>query len=256
MPDLELAIRSMKDSPKWVYNIFERRDPTRANDQNESIATHILSKVFLARWIVLKTFIRVVMEYNQGTLPSNIQHDWLLFQLRPTDSRNTFMINDPFTHIILQLSGASQGRLATLTAQYSSEVAGLIKFKSFFCVIDEAQVAGEAYMGAFSSSDGENKRPVLRPLAGFFQKYQSIKLILSGTGFSLSLFRERMGANVSKATIPLLVDYFSGGFFDRNDQLSYVARYLPRTYLDSASGKHLETRIRRWLRGRCVATKC
>jgi len=228
----------------------------KANVLNESITTRILSKVFLARWIVLKTFIHVVMEYNQGTLPSNIRHDWLLFQLRPTDRRTAIMINDPFTHIFLRLSGASQQTLSTLTDQYSHEVAGLTKFESFFFVVDEAQVAGEAYMGAFSSSDGETERPVLRPLARYFRDYQQIKLIVSGTGFSLPLFRDVMGSNVSKATIPPLVDYFTGGFFDRNDQLSYVARYLPRIYLDSASGKHLETRIRRWLRGRCVATKC
>src|SRR5258706_5436351 len=72
---------------------------------------------------------------------------------------------------------------------------------------------------------------------------------------SLSLFTDVMGSNVSKATTPPFVDHFTGNFFEEEAQLSYVARYLPHTYLDSESGKHLKTRIRRWLRGRCVATK-
>ena len=123
-------------------------------------------------------------------------------------------------------------------------------------VIDEAQAAGEEYMGAFSSSDGQTKRPVLRPLAKYFRTYhQTIPLIVSGTGFSLSVFRDVMGSNVGKATIPPLVVHSTGDFFDQDDQLSYVCRYLPPTFLASDSGKHLETRIRRWLRGRCVATK-
>ena len=113
-------------------------------------------------------------------------------------------------------------------------------------------------MGAFSSSDGKTPRPVLRPLVKYFKMLSGISLIVSGTGFSHTLFTEFMGSNVSqvsKATTPPFVDHFTGNFFEEEAQISYVSRYLPHTYLDSESGKHLKTRIRRWLRGRCVATK-
>jgi len=149
-----------------------------------------LSKVFLARWIVLQTFIDVVSDDNQGKLPSSIRHDWLLFQLHPADIpiiKGPSTLHDPFTHIFWQLSGASQETLSTLVGLYSSQVLAIIKAKPFFCVVDEAQVAGEVYMGAFSSSDGKTPRPVLRPLVGYFKMHQSIRLIVSGTGFSLSL---------------------------------------------------------------------
>src|SRR5258706_11321946 len=77
-----------------------------------------LSKVFLARCIVLKTFIDVVSDDNQGKLPSSIRHDWLLFQLHPADIpiiKGPSTLHDPFTHIFWQLSGASQETLSTFS---------------------------------------------------------------------------------------------------------------------------------------------
>ena len=245
----------MRGDPRWVDNILKMEDPAKASVDNETIATRTLSKVFLARWLVLKTFIDVVRDDNQGELPSSIRYDWLLFQLHPGNIKGPTMVQDPFTHIFWQLSGASQETLDTLIGNYSSQVLQIITSEAFFYVIDEAQVAGEKYMGAFSSSDGKTQRPVLRPLVKFLKMHESIRVIVSGTGFSLSLFKEVMSSTVSKGTTPPFVDHFTGNFFEEEAQLSYVARYLPHTYLDSESGKHLKTRIRRWLRGRCVATK-
>ena len=241
----------MQYSPGWVNDIFEMENPAKDKCArvNETIAMCTLSKVLLARWIVLQTFIDVVKDDNQGKFPSSIRYDWLLFQLQST------MPHDPFTFIFSQLSGASPETLSTLVIRYSFQVLSIIEAKPFFCVIDEAQVAGKVYMGAFSSGDGKTPHPVLRPLVGNFKSFPSMRLIVSGTGFSLPLFTEVMGSNVSKATTPPFVDHFTGNFFEEEAQLSYVARYLPQTYLDSESGKHLKTRIRRWLRGRCVATK-
>jgi hypothetical protein len=265
MPDLEFALSLMKDTPGWVNNIFEMRTPQEiehANNQNEGIATRILCKVFLARWIILHAFIEIVKRDNHGTLPLNIRHAWLLFQLRPTDTRRTdtltgpIMMVDPFTYIMSQLSGASFQTLSSLIGHYSGCVAEITGLSSFFFVIDEAQAAGEACMGAFSSEDNKTRRPVLRPLVRYLRTYtQNTKVIVSGTGFSLSVFEEVMGSSVGKLTIPWRVVYSTGDFFERDVQLSYVARYLPGAYLASKSGEHLQTRIRRWLRGRCVATK-
>jgi len=152
MPDLWYVIQAMQGSPGWVNNIFKMKDPTKvksAHANNEWIATHNLSKVFLACWIVLKTFIDVVKQDNQGTLPSSILHDWLLFQLHPADIHNTEhtpMLSNPFTHIFRQLWDAPQVMLTDLVTHYSDEVLANINVKSFFCIIDEAQVAGGEYI--------------------------------------------------------------------------------------------------------------
>ena len=262
MSDLHHAISTMKGSPGWVNNIFEMKDPMKvklANNQNKLIAMRILSKTFSACWIVLHTFIGIVKEDNQGTFPSSILHDWLLFQLHPTDIHNTdelFTNINPFGCIFHQLSGASYETLSTLILYYSDCVTEIIRPRSFFVVIDEAQVAGEEYMGAFSSSDGETKHPVLHLLAQYFRTYHpAILLIVSGTGFSLPVFMDIMGSNVSKATILPLVVHSTSDFFNQDVQLSYVCRYLPPTFLASDSGKHLKTCIQQWLWGRCVATE-
>ena len=262
MPDLKFAIEAMQHSPGWVKNIFKMEDPAKfesVRDNNKAIARRTLSKVFLARWIVLETFIKVVMEDNQGKLPSSIRHDWVLFQLHHTDvpiTEKPSTLRDPCTHIFGVLSGASIATLTNLDMKYSSQVHAIINVKPFFCVIDEAQFAGEVYMGAFSSGDGKTPCPVLRPLVDYFKEMLlGFRLIVSGTGFSLPLFTEVMSSAVSKVTTRPFVDHFTGNFFEEETQLSYVAHYLPHTYLDSESGKHLKTRIRRWLRGRCVATK-
>ena len=235
------------------------KDPTKvkvANSQNESIAMRILSKVVLACWVVLHTFIGVVKEDNQGTLPSSFLHDWLLFQLHPTNTDEFFTIVDPFGQVFHELSGVSHGTLSALIVYYSNCITEIIRPRSFFVVIDEAQVAGEEYMGVFSSSDGKTKRPVLRPLTQYFHTYHpAIPLIVLGTGFSLPVFVDIMGSNVGKVTIPPLVVHSTSDFFDQDVQLSYVCRYLPPTFLASDSGKHLKTRIRWWLWGRCVATE-
>lgn len=259
MSDLEIAINLMQDSPEWVHNIFETNSSQgdrSANNQNEVIASHIISRLFLARWIVLSTFIDVVMEDNQGTLPPNIRHDWLLLQLDNT--LTTSMISsDIFTGVMLQLSGASPKTLALLIEEYSAIITSNTGCHSIHYIIDEAQAAGEACMGAFSSADGKTKHPVLRPIIQYFEmNLPKARVIVSGTGFSLELFKDVVGSAVAKPSNFLWsVVSATGNFFEQEVQLSYVTHYLPPTYLVSDSGRHLKTRIRRWLRGRCVARK-
>jgi hypothetical protein len=167
------------------------------------------------------------------------------------------MTSDVFSSVLLLLSGASLESLGALMKGYSGKVAVITKSNSMFFIIDEAQAAGEACMGAFLSHDGKTEGPVLRPIVRYFGSFPAnIKVIVSGTGFSLELFKNVAGSPVAKAPAPSWeVRYTTGNFFDREVQLRHVDRYLPSTYLDSASGKHLKIRIWTWLRGRCVATK-
>ncbi|KAF8240213.1 hypothetical protein L208DRAFT_1384647, partial [Tricholoma matsutake] len=72
----------------------------------------------------------------------------------------------------------------------------------FFYVLDEAQIAGETHMGAFADVNGEIRRPVLRPIIGAWNSTssESIRFIVSGTGFSFSLFQTGLTSGVGKAT--------------------------------------------------------
>jgi hypothetical protein len=71
----------------------------------------------------------------------------------------------------------------------------------FFYVLDEAQVAGKKYMGAFADADGKDSRPVLRPLILDLVRSELssvIRTIVSGTGFSLDLFEKVVTSGVAR----------------------------------------------------------
>jgi hypothetical protein len=257
--DLENAIASMKDSKDWVDNIFQYDDRIKvgiANESNEGIANRNISKVFSARWIVFDTFIRVAKKLNGGTLPDNIRRDWLLFQILPIGQ-------EIFLDAVSSLVGVRPGLFETLSKIFSFKVLGSDfnpDIDSFFYVIDDAQVARDIYTEAFSDPGGMIKCPVLRPIilhavASSETTAGIIKVILSGTGFSLRSIKTIMEANVGGDSSIWDFEHATGDFSDQDTQLAYISRYLPPPFLLSDSGTHLQTRIYKWLCGRYVVTK-
>jgi hypothetical protein len=184
-------------------------------------------------------------------LPPNIQHDWLIFQiLPPVDGEGV----DSFLALITNcLIGVDDDLLAKLQAPYTPMKVLGSAFNSlrssFFYVIDEAQVAGRRYTSAFSCVEGKNPRPVLRPIIRRLVRGPTVKLIVSGTGFSLDLFITVLTSGVGKKAEWTVV-HGTGDFTNRGTQLEYVSRYLPPSFLTSQSGDHLKTRLYDWLRGR------
>ena len=148
MPDLENAITLMEDADGWVYDVSVMKNPKAMSGQNEQIAKWVLAKLFLARWVVFHEFLHLIVKDNQGTLPSNIHHHWLLFQLHSTNTKPDVM-PDVFGNVMLQLSGATLMMLKFLTDEYSQKVRTITRSSSMFYIIDEAQAAGEACMGRF-----------------------------------------------------------------------------------------------------------
>ena len=93
-------------------------------------------------------------------------------------------------------------------------------------------------MGAFADVNGEI-RPVLRPIIGAWNgvSSESIRFIVSGTGFSLSLFQTVLTSGVGKATgsASRKEVHQTGDFVNRGLQESYISRYLPPTFLSCPS---------------------
>ena len=266
---METAISNMKRTPGWRHTIFENNKEIKgAKDMNETIAARTLSKLFCARWIIFYAFLEAALECTKKPNgkrepPLNIRRDWLLFQIEParidTDPNihaSPWRSIDPFEYVMLHLVCADPATLADLILHYSNCVRSITKSAPIYFVIDEAQAAGEECMGAFSSREGQ-ERPVLRPIVQYLSsKLGGDRAILSGTGFSLPLFKEVSTSSVSKTPdVTWKVEHFTGDFSDQHIQLSYVLRYLPPTFLASRSGDHLKTRVWKWLRGRYVATK-
>ena len=252
-------IEAMSATPGWVRNVMKDPSPQEvinANDSNETIAFNRISKVLLARWIVFQAFIEVAKDLNGGVIHPNIRRDWLLFQILPFVHVNDM---NPFLGLIHTcLVGASYEVLTSLRAQLVLDKILGSAFdpttESFFYVLDEAQVAGKQYMGAFSDVDGEVPRPVLRPIIRHLVTSSKpfVKIIVSGTGFSLELFKTALASGVGKDSSSWDVVHTTGDFANQNTQLAYLSRYLPPSFFLSQSGRVLKARMYEWLRGRYV----
>jgi hypothetical protein len=261
-PDLEIMIERMGTSSGWTDDIFkdgEVKDFQSAT-RNNSIARNRLLKVLLARWIVFRAFIEVAKDLNAGVLPDHFKIDWLLFQILPRVSIGDRVAMDgqhPFVVLINDyLVGASTDVLEQLLDKLKPLTVLGSAFDperdTFFYVLDEAQVAGEQHMGAFADASSQLRRPVLRPIVGALtaSKSQLIKLIISGTGFSLGLFQTVITSGQCKAPDLWNVVHTIGDFTDQSIHKLYISRYLPPSFLCSQSGTALITRMFEWLRGR------
>ncbi|KIL55863.1 hypothetical protein M378DRAFT_173230 [Amanita muscaria Koide BX008] len=256
--DLQIAIDIMSKSPGWIHNAFKNplSDAIQeANNVNEAIAFKSVYKVLLTRWILFSAFVDVAKEQHAGNLPPDLKRDWLLFQILPV-----VLINDihPFIAFMNQcLVDMSMSDLESRLAKFSpGSVLGPAfdsESDNFFYILDEAQVAGAKYMGAFADPNGEIRRPVLQPIIRAWDTvvpFESIRFIVSGTGFPLDLFKTVLTSRVSKASPSWEVVHQTGDFINRDLQKSYITRYLPPPFLSSPSGTVLVSRMYEWLRGR------
>jgi hypothetical protein len=123
---------------------------------------------------------------------------------------------------------------------------------TFFYVLDEGQVVGKQHMGALADSDCRHKRPVLLPIIKAFanSRHPTVKIIVSGTAFSLDLFKTVLTSGIGKVPDKWDVVCGTGDFMNRSKQERYITRYLPPSFLGGPSGIALVTRMFEWLRGR------
>jgi hypothetical protein len=247
-------IGHMSESHGWLKNIFQGQSPEHrsdSNDVNDKIATRATSKVLFARWTVFLTFLEEAKANNGGSLTDDMKLDWLLFQILPP--LNAKMM-DPFLALIdTCLIGADVVELLKLSVSKWEEALGT-GLDKFFYVLDEAQVTGKRYMGCFSDEDGENPRPVIRPIIRTLASIEVIPIVVSGTGFSLDHFTELLRSGVGKV-ISWKREYRTGDFTVQNVQLAYITSLLPPGFLASESGMALLSRLYVWLRGRYVTLK-
>ena len=246
----------MSISSGWVDSLFpDGHQPTPAAN-NERIAENSISKALLARWAVFDTFIKATRSIRGDVLNNNDRRDWLIFQTLPMVQHHDM---DTFSALIYQcLHGVSTEVLRILQNSYSPSVVLGSAFNptnAFLYVLDEAQVAGQRYMGAFADEGGTIPRPVLRPIIKCFSTPTFAKVIVSGTGFTLGLCKSSLTSGVGKDSEDWDVVRSTGDFYTREIQLDYISRHLPPWFLCSTSGIHLQTRMYDWPRGRYVGNK-
>ncbi|KAG6875986.1 hypothetical protein C0992_001541 [Termitomyces sp. T32_za158] len=120
-----------------------------------------------------------------------------------------------------------------------------------YCVLDEAQVAADAYPDAFRDSRGDNSRPVLRAMLKVWLDL-GMRHVITGTSLNLEHINDAISSTVGKYANKLkeaVTD--TGSFVEDGDQIAkFLRHYLPSAYLDSPSGKELIKRAQYWLCGR------
>ncbi len=251
--DLEYAIEDMSGRPGWDSHAFSSRLDARAVETNVIIATYKVFEVLLARWLVFNLFIEVAKSINNGNLDANTQQNWLLFQALPFVRVNN---TNPFSALqrLIPLNAGAPVLERVFGVHTPRGVLGDAfdeDVDTFFYVLDEAQVAADQYTGAFSDSTFTEARPVLRPIIQELVKSGS-SVIVSGTGFSLDLFKMVLASSVGKTRTTWAVHYETGDFSERETQLAYLSQFFPPSFIDSDTGRHLMTRTHEWLRGRYV----
>ena len=247
-------IDKMSSCSDWIPNVLEFPTPTVAIDSNEAIASNLLTRVLVARWLVFQTFITAAREQHDGSVPDNLKYAWLLFQILPS-----LLIGDE--HVLVAftaraLQGATTDLLTNLLASLGpTNVLGSAfnaNCDRFYYVLDDAQAAGRRHMGSFVDTTGQTARPVLRPIIRTWNStivQWRITFIVSGTGFSLELFTDVLGSGVAKESAWQVV-HEVGNFIEQPVQERYISRYLPAAFLESPSGALLRNRMHDWLRGR------
>jgi hypothetical protein len=123
--------------------------------------------------------------------------------------------------------------------------------ENFIVELDEAQHAIRDYPRCFVSSGNNTKhRSILREMVKVFGT-TPMKLVVSGTGVSMEDLGDAMASGVSRPFIPNEGWITDLGMFDNWPKLkAFLERYLPPSFLETASGHRLQQRIQEYLLGR------
>ena len=253
----------MSRTTGWKKDVFDAPSSALvqvAVDTNEEIAHDKVFEVLSARFLVFDLFIQVAKGLNDGKLDvPKTRRDWLHFQVLPlvagAGDANAGAI-DPFSALHNRFPVTSSRKLLQMLTDPLS-VSTILSpdfdpsADTFFYVLDEAQVAGSQHIHAFSDTSFSKARPVLRPIVQELTR-QYVKIIVSGTGFSLDLFKSVLASSIGKTPTTWDIHYQIGDFSNQETQFAYISRFFPSPFFHTPRGDLIKSRMYEWLRGRYV----
>jgi hypothetical protein len=176
---------------------------------NSRIASKHLRKVLAVRVVVFQLFLQLAIQVH-GTLQEKHKRIWLFFQL--SDKLVSFDGDlHPFIRIIRRcLRRASNEALDALVERLDIIRHDYLQDSPFILALDEAQRASRLYPRSFiSSTELGNFQSIIREVVNVFTKLP-IKLIVSGTGLSLTESEDALTSGDSKPArevqLPLITD--------------------------------------------------
>ena len=216
----------------------------------QATAARGLNQLLLSRFLLLELLVEEV-ERNRRRL-SSLQNRrlWVLLQAQP---RQIFGA-DLFLELAQLLRPADQSDLVTrihnkcqaLSSQLNSS-----NRRSFYCILDEAQITADPRHMDFFSEDGLSRRPLLREIWLSWTSVLSIhdmKFIVSGTGINYKEIMRTLSSDVLKQqNYEVKLDI--GAFDDPKDQAAYIRLYIPADWMDMKWKEFLK-RSWAWFRGR------
>jgi hypothetical protein len=263
--DIQNSIRHhVPNSPDFCLNL-PASDATSYKTTlktNRAIASRIFSQVLLARLIIFHRFVEIMERKKDLLSPLEIyQERWLLLQLQPQLAHPTRW--DIFDALSCKLSKASGNYISSQTHRLLDRVRGLCSSRKldsraeeipFFCILDEAQYAATQHTTSFRSDQNGDQRPILREIVRTWEEQtlgKGVFMVVAGTGISKDVVDQAIASAIMKDSKYRWCSD-TGAFDTKEVQQKYLAKYLPASLLQSATGKRLLGRAWYWLRGRCV----
>ena len=247
--DFTVATQMLQSLSSW------HTDPPDSFNNGTAAARRAFAMLLCAHLFILK---QLVQRFPAETNVTDARRRWVLAQVLPPrleQSEDLFVtvlraVRNTDIDIMLCMVRDLLGDIMTKRTNLFPEG----RRTPLFVVIDEAQMAAE-YLKFFPSTSGNERRPILREMVGFFQSSCVFnKIILSGTGLSMEMVKDATGSLSAKEAPTRLQGVFSNvGCFTREDpsQEAYIRRYLTLSDND-ISHKRLLERMKFWFSGRYV----
>ena len=213
----------------------------------QATASRSLNQLLLSRFLLLELLVEEIK--RNGRKVSSLQNRrlWVLLQSQPTQ----IFGDDLFLELSRLLRPADQldlERRIRNTCQALSSRINPSNRRSFYCVLDEAQITADPQSKDFFSED---RRPLLREVWLSWTTVLSIhemKFIVAGTGINFEEITRTLSSNVLKQE-NYEVKRDIGAFDDPEDQAAYIRLYIPADWTDMKWKEFLK-RSWAWFRGR------
>jgi hypothetical protein len=256
---------------------------------NREIAGRIFRRIFLARLMIFHLFAETMTEgcHLKPNAPSQDDYRvyrsrWLFLQLQPSFVQT--QVWDIFDELSCKLSRASDAFVNTTTKNLLGKIRTLLCSSvpiqplevipdsgsltpatpipvtmkhlhlPLFCILDEAQHAATQHSSSFRSDQNGAHRPILREIVKAWEEQsfgQGVFMVVAGTGISKDVVDQAMASAIMKDSRYRWCSD-TGAFDNRDSQVRYLEKYMPRRLLFSESGQRLLERIWYWLHGRLV----
>ncbi|PVF91660.1 hypothetical protein CPB86DRAFT_820309 [Serendipita vermifera] len=223
------------------------------------VAERRLLQVFLARLLAMNFLIEEAKTAPGGLDQKNHRRLWTILQARPR-----ILPLNPQSDIFMELAdilrlAATEDLRSRIRDQYT-EFQDLLndvpnstgeENNCLFCVLDEAQVTTTLRKGEFFSSNGRDRRPILREIWGTWRSELGVdrmKLIISGTGINLVDLKNVLESESFK---PQDYTFRSdvGAFDQPKEQDQYIKKYIPAPWTETKWRAFLN-RAWEWFGGR------